>query len=37
MQTYWLFNLMERAKTTDPEKIIKLWRGTPIARPTARS
>jgi len=27
MQTYWLFNLMERAKTTDPEKIIQLWEG----------
>jgi branched-chain amino acid transport system substrate-binding protein len=24
---YWLFSLMERAGSTDPEKIIKLWEG----------
>ena len=27
MQTYWLLSIMERAKSTDPEKIIKLWEG----------
>ena len=27
MQTYWLLSLMERAKTTDSEKIIPLWEG----------
>lgn len=27
MQTYWLFDLMERAKTTNGEKIIQLWEG----------
>lgn len=27
MQTYWLLNVMERAKSTDPEKIIKVWEG----------
>ncbi len=27
MQTYWLLNLMERAKSTDAEKIIALWEG----------
>ena len=27
MQTYWLLSVMERAKSTDPEKIIKLWEG----------
>ena len=25
MQTYWLLDVIERAGTTDPEKIIKLW------------
>jgi len=25
MQTYWLFSVVERAKSTDPEKIIKVW------------
>jgi len=24
---YWLFSVMERAKSTDPEKIIKVWEG----------
>ena len=27
MQTYWLLSVMERAKSTDPEKIIKVWEG----------
>ena len=27
MGTYWLLSVMERAKSTDPEKIIKLWEG----------
>jgi hypothetical protein len=27
MQTYWLFNLMERAKTTNAEKLVQLWEG----------
>jgi branched-chain amino acid transport system substrate-binding protein len=27
MQTYWLFDLMERAKSTNAEKIIQLWEG----------
>ncbi|NLX52200.1 MAG: ABC transporter substrate-binding protein [Deltaproteobacteria bacterium] len=27
MQTYWLLSVMERAKSTDPEKIIKIWEG----------
>ena len=27
MQTYWLFNLMERAKTTNSEKLVQLWEG----------
>jgi branched-chain amino acid transport system substrate-binding protein len=25
MQTYWLFSVIERAKSTDPEKVIKVW------------
>ena len=25
MQTYWLMSVIERAKSTDPEKIIKIW------------
>jgi branched-chain amino acid transport system substrate-binding protein len=25
MHTYWLFSVIERAKSTDPEKIIKIW------------
>jgi ABC-type branched-subunit amino acid transport system substrate-binding protein len=25
MQTYWLLSIMERAQSTDPEKIIKIW------------
>jgi branched-chain amino acid transport system substrate-binding protein len=27
MQTYWLLSVIERAKSTDPEKIIKIWEG----------
>ena len=27
MQTYWLMSVIERVKTTDPEKIIALWEG----------
>lgn len=27
MQTYWLLSVMERAKSSDPEKIIKVWEG----------
>lgn len=27
MQTYWLFDIMERAATTNPEKMIRLWEG----------
>jgi branched-chain amino acid transport system substrate-binding protein len=27
MQLYWLFSVIERAKSTDPEKIIKVWEG----------
>ena len=27
MQTYWLFSVMERAKTTHADKIIELWEG----------
>jgi len=27
MQTYWLLSVMERAASTDPEKIIKVWEG----------
>jgi ABC-type branched-subunit amino acid transport system substrate-binding protein len=27
MQTYWLLSVMERAQSTDPEKIIKVWEG----------
>lgn len=27
MQTYWLFDLMERAKTTNADKIASLWEG----------
>ena len=26
-QVYWLLSVMERAKSTDPEKIIKVWEG----------
>jgi ABC-type branched-subunit amino acid transport system substrate-binding protein len=26
-QVYWLFSVIERAKSTDPEKIIKVWEG----------
>jgi len=26
-QAYWLFSVIERAKSTDPEKIIKVWEG----------
>ena len=26
-QTYWLFSVIERAKSMDPEKIIKVWEG----------
>jgi len=26
-QVYWLFSVMERAQSTDPEKIIKVWEG----------
>ena len=25
METYWLLNIMERAKSTDPDKIVKIW------------
>jgi ABC-type branched-subunit amino acid transport system substrate-binding protein len=27
MQMYWLLSVIERAKSTDPEKIIKVWEG----------
>ena len=27
MQTYWLMSVIERAKSVDPEKIIKVWEG----------
>ena len=27
MQTYWMLSIMERAKSTDPEKMIKVWEG----------
>lgn len=27
MQTYWLLSVIERARTTNPEKIIELWEG----------
>jgi hypothetical protein len=27
MQVYWLLSVIERAKSTDPEKIIKVWEG----------
>ena len=27
MQTYWLLSVIERAGSTDPEKIIKVWEG----------
>ena len=27
MQLYWLLSVVERAKSTDPEKIIKVWEG----------
>ncbi len=27
MYTYWLISVIERAKSTDPEKIIKVWEG----------
>jgi ABC-type branched-subunit amino acid transport system substrate-binding protein len=27
MQTYWLFNLMERVNSTNAEKIVQLWEG----------
>ncbi len=27
MQTYWLLSVIERAKSTDPEKIIRVWEG----------
>lgn len=27
MQTYWLMSVIERAKSLDPEKIIKVWEG----------
>jgi branched-chain amino acid transport system substrate-binding protein len=27
MTTYWLMSVIERAKSTDPEKIIKVWEG----------
>ncbi|MBI5606120.1 MAG: hypothetical protein HY879_22525, partial [Deltaproteobacteria bacterium] len=26
-QTYWLLSVIERAQSTDPEKIIKIWEG----------
>jgi hypothetical protein len=27
MQTYWLMSVIERARSVDPEKIIKVWEG----------
>ena len=27
LQAYWLLSVLERAKSTDPEKIIKIWEG----------
>jgi hypothetical protein len=27
MDTYWLLSVIERAKSTDPEKMVKIWEG----------
>ena len=34
---YWLFSVIERAKTLDPEKIIKILEGDTYASRTGRS
>jgi branched-chain amino acid transport system substrate-binding protein len=33
---YWLFNVIERAKSLDPEKIIKIWAGDVYQYPNGR-
>ena len=36
MQTYWLMSVIERAKSTDPEKIIKVWEGDTYEYPNGK-
>lgn len=36
LQTYWLLSVIERAKSTDPEKIIKVWEGDTYQYPNGR-
>jgi ABC-type branched-subunit amino acid transport system substrate-binding protein len=36
MQTYWLMSVLERAKSTDPEKIIKVWEGDTYQYPNGK-
>ena len=36
LQTYWLFSVMERAKSTNAEKIIKVWEGDTYQYPNGR-
>ena len=36
MQMYWLLSVIERAKSTDPEKIIKVWEGDVYAGPNGK-
>ena len=33
---YWLFSVIERAKSTDPEKIIKVWEGDTYRYPNGK-
>lgn len=36
LQTYWLMSVIERAKSTDPEKIIKVWEGDTYQYPNGK-
>lgn len=36
LQTYWLLSVIERAQSTDPEKIIKVWEGDTYQYPNGR-
>jgi ABC-type branched-subunit amino acid transport system substrate-binding protein len=36
MQTYWLMSVLERAKSTDPEKIIQVWEGDTYQYPNGK-
>jgi len=35
-QTYWLLSVIERAGSTDPEKIIKIWEGDSYQMPNGK-